>query len=276
MLEIYKFEAMTTHCELQIYCNNKSVADSCAKDILYECKRLEKKYNYYSDHSYLHSINTRETNVLDNETKNLLRLSKHYYKETNGIFDVTIATLKNINIEKEKLLQATGCEHFKIKKDKIIFTNDYTKIDLGGFVKEYSVNRAIKIIKKYKITSALVNFGGDIYAHGRKPNNTKFIVGIKNPKFTNENIINIEIENKALTTSALYEREGHILSKNKLNSDILSATVISNCCIKSGVYSTSFIASKNLDIKLDHFLINDRLEIKTVNDSVYNSKSLNN
>ena len=73
--------------------------------------------------------------------------------------------------------------------------------------------------------------------------------------------INIEIENEALTTSALYERGEHILSKNKLNSDLLSATVISNCCIKSGVYSTSFMINKHLDIKLDYYLINKKLEI---------------
>jgi thiamine biosynthesis lipoprotein len=278
MLEIYKFESMTTPCELQLYCNDKSVADSCAKDILSECRRLEQKYNYYNKDSYLYRINTRQTNYLDSETKTLLSLSKQYYKKTNGIFDVTVATLKdiytntkvnNIQTQKEKLLKFTGCEYFSIKKDKILFANEYTKIDFGGLVKEYSVDRAVKIIQKNKITSALVNFGGDIYAIGTKPNKKKFNIGITNPLKKDEYLFTIDIENQALTTSASYERNvkvedkvySHIISKDKI-SNILSATVVSNNCVKSGVYSTSLMCDEQLNISSDKYIINKNLEIK--------------
>lgn len=257
MLEVYKFDCMNTPCELQLYCNNKIQSDNCAKDILTECKRLELKYNYYDEHSYLNLLNLRKENILDSETKSLLSLAKHYYKKTNTIFDITLVTIKN----NKDLISYVGCDKFNIKKNKLYFTNKYTKIDLGGFVKEYSVNQAIKIIKKYKIKSAIVNFGGDLYVHGRKPNNDKFVVGIKNPKNPSENLISLEIEDEALTTSALYERQGHILSKNGLNTDILSATVISNCCIKSGVYSTSFMINNDLNIKMKYYLINNDLEV---------------
>ena len=277
MLEIYKFESMTTPCELQLFCNNKSVADLCAKDILSECKRLEQKYNYYSKDSFLHSINTRQINKLDSETKSLLSISKQYYKKTNGIFDITIATLKDIykntkvkDIEeqKEKRLQFTGCKHFCIKKDKIFFTNDYTKIDFGGLVKEYSVSRAVKIIQKYKITSALVNFGGDIYAVGRKPNGEKFNIAITNPLKKDEYLFTIDIENQALTTSASYERNikvedkvySHIISKEQ-QSNILSATVVSNNCVQSGVYSTALMCNSSIKINDEKYIITKNLEI---------------
>ncbi|HIP55502.1 MAG TPA: FAD:protein FMN transferase [Arcobacter sp.] len=277
MLEIYKFESMTTPCELQLYCDSKEVADSCAVDIMKECKRLEQKYNYYSNDSYLHRINSRQSNTLDSETKSLLSISKQYYKKTNGLFDITIATLKDIyqsnsikqiKEEKTKLLEYTGCEHFSIKKNKINFTNEFTKIDFGGLVKEYSVDRAVKIIKKYKIKSALVNFGGDIYAHGRKPNNEKFNIGITNPIKKEEYLFNISIENQALTTSASYERNikvqdevySHIISKDK-KSDILSATVVSNSCVQSGVYSTALMCNSMLETKDDTYIIDENLEI---------------
>jgi len=277
MLEIYKFESMTTPCELQLYCDSKEVADSCAVDIMKECKRLEQKYNYYSNDSYLHRINLRQSNTLDSETKSLLSISKQYYKKTNGLFDITIATLKDIyqsnsikqiKEEKTKLLEYTGCEHFSIKKNKINFTNEFTKIDFGGLVKEYSVDRAVKIIKKYKIKSALVNFGGDIYAHGRKPNNEKFNIGITNPIKKEEYLFNISIENQALTTSASYERNikvqdevySHIISKDK-KSDILSATVVSNSCVQSGVYSTALMCNSMLETKDDTYIIDENLEI---------------
>ena len=257
MLEIYKFTAMTTPCEVKLYCDDKITSDNCIKDIMSECKRLEVKYNFYDASSYLNKLNNRITNILDNETKSLLSISKQYYKQTNKIFDVTIATIKEDN----SLKSYVGCNNFNIKKNKIYFTNEYTKIDLGGFVKEYSVNQAIKIIKKYKIKSALVNFGGDIYALGVKPDGSKYNIAITNPKNKDETLFSIDISNQALTTSALYEREGHIQSLSSLNDDILSVTVVSSCTIKSGVYSTSYMINGNIKTSLEVYIINKNLEV---------------
>jgi len=278
MLEIYKFTSMTSPCEIQIYSNNKQNADNCAKDILLECKRLEDKYNFYDKLSYLSSLNKRDTNTLDNESKVLLQRAKQYYKKTNKIFDITLNTFKSakeyksikeyLNM-KDKLQAYIGCEHFEIKKNKLYFDNEFTKIDLGGFVKEYSVDQALKIIKKYKINSALINFGGDIYAHGLKLNNQKFKISITNPLKSNETLFDLEICNEALTTSASYERNiiledkkiSHILNINE-SRDILSATVISSSCVQAGVYSTALM-SKNIECPHKKVLINNKLELIT-------------
>ncbi len=261
---VYKFEAMTTACVLIIYTHDKLLADSCAKSILNEAKRLEKKYNYYSENSFLSEINLRKTNLLDQESKSLLQRSKQYYKNTNGVFDITIATIKNLYIDEKKienlelkkasLYSYVGCEHFSIKKDKILFDNEYTKIDLGGFVKEYAVDRAVKILKKNKIKSALVNFGGDIYALGKRPNNKKFVVAIKNPNNPAVHSKKIKIQDEALTTSASYERNytiesnifSHIISKNELKSTFKSVTVVSSSCVESGVYSTALMVDNSI------------------------------
>ena len=261
---IYKYEAMTTPCELIIYAKEKAIADASAMAVLDETKRLEKKYNYFKNDSFLSSINSRKTNIIDSETKSLLQRSKQYYKATNSVFDITIATIKDLykneknlsdlKAKKTELMQYVGCEHFSLKKDKIIFDNEFTKIDLGGFVKEYAVDRAVVVLKKHKINAALVNYGGDIYALGKKPDGSKFKVGIKDPKDKTQYATEVELENQALTTSASYERnytiEGktfsHIISKEDSSSDVSSVTVISNNCVESGVYSTSIMINKEL------------------------------
>lgn len=268
---IYKFEAMTSPCEVILFCDNKAKADEVAKAILTEAKRLEKKYNYYDSNSFLSQINTRTENLLDAESKSLLQRAKQYYKKTDGVFDITVATIKDLyktqtsidalTEEKNALLPYIGCEHFEIKKDKIYFDNDFTKIDLGGFVKEYAVDRAAAIVKKHKIKSALINFGGDIYAVSKKPNGKKFKVGIKDPKDPTKNAKFVEIEDQALTTSASYERNyqiedhsySHILSKENDNKTPLSATVISKSCLESGVYSTSLMI--NISLKAPNLVI---------------------
>lgn len=262
---------MTSPCEVILFCDTKAKADEVAKAILNEAKRLEKKYNYYDSNSFLSQINTRAENLLDTESKSLLQRAKLYYKQTNGIFDITIATIKDLyktetsinelEYQKTALLPFVGCEHFEIKKDKIYFDNNFTKLDLGGFVKEYAVDRAVAIVKKNKIKSALINFGGDIFAHGKKPNGEKFRVGIKDPKNPTKNAKFVEIENQALTTSASYERNyqiedhnySHIIAKGNDNKTPLSATVISKNCIESGVYSTSLMI--NISLKAPNLVI---------------------
>lgn len=255
---------MSTPCELILYASDKLKADKTAQAILHETKRLEKKYNYFDSQSFLSQINQREIQTIDQETKTLLQRAAQYYQATHGIFDITIATFKelyhnslntqDLEKEKNKLMPYVGCEHFSLKKDKVSFDNEYTKIDLGGFVKEYAVDRAVQILKKAKFSSALINFGGDIYALGKKPDNTKFTVGIKDPKNPNVYAKKIQIQDQALCTSASYERNtqvgdrtySHILSKDTNASLSHSVTVISHNCVESGVYSTSLMIDENL------------------------------
>ena len=265
MLFLYRFEAMTTPCELSLFCEDKAKADGVAQAVLKETKRLEKRYNYFAADSFLSQLNRREVSQLDPETKNLLQRAIKYYTRTNKVFDITIATIKDIYKDgqslkalheaREKLLPYVGCEHLQIKKNKLYFDNPYTKIDLGGFVKEYAVDQAVKIIKKVKLKAALVNFGGDIYAFGKKPGGEKFRVGIKNPQNPATFVQFVEIENEALTTSASYERnvtiEGerfsHILEKEiKACEKPASVTVISPSCVESGVYSTALMVDPTI------------------------------
>ncbi len=267
MQYLYKFEAMTTPCEVVLFCDVKKRADETAQAILKEAKRLEKKYNYFAPDSYLSELNRREYDLLDPETRDLLQRAVKYYRLTNGVFDITVATIKDLyrgemSLEtlheaKKRLLPFTGCEHLQIKKNRLLFNNPYTKIDLGGFVKEYAVDQAVKIVKKAKIKAALINFGGDIYALGKKPDGRKFRVGIKDPKNPETFVQFEEIEDEALTTSASYERnvtiEGaffsHIIAKDADTQKPDSVTVISKNCVESGVFSTALMVDPTLQTK---------------------------
>ena len=271
MKNIYHFEAMTTPCELVMFSKDKTSSDSVAKLILQETKRLEKKYNFFDPLSYLSQINQRKVLELDDETKWILKSCISYYNKTNKIFDITVGTIKDIyknsksldevDTKKESLKEFLGCEHIKITKSKISFTNPYTKIDLGGYVKEYAVDRAVKILKRKKIFSALINFGGDIYALGTKDKKEPFKIGIKDPKNPNIMATFVELENQAITTSASYERGyeiagkrfSHILSGESYEQRYQSVSVISKSCVQSGIFSTAMMIDP--DIKLNDKVI---------------------
>jgi len=270
---------MTSPCEVHIYAKEKSQADHIAKKILRMAKELEKKYNFYDSNSYLSALNQRKTDTLDAQTKDLLSRAKLFYNKTNGIFDITMGTLTQsrklptlaeIEEEMQRLEPFVGVEHFKIKRNRVVFDNPHTLIDLGGFVKEYAVDLAVKILKKEKIASALINFGGDIYALGSKPNGEPFTIGIKNPKNPQTYIESFKLTNQALTTSASYERnhkvEGksysHIITQTAMQEQIISATVTAPSVVESGVFSTALMIDPTLNCPHKKLLVNQNLELK--------------
>ena len=270
---------MTSPCELQIYCNDTHKAKKIAQKILNTAKELEIKYNFYNPSSYLSALNQRQSNILDTQTKDLLTRAKLFYTQSNKIFDITMGTLSHARKQKTQvqieeamhtLQPYVGVEHFKIKKNKLIFDNPHTLIDLGGFVKEYAVDMAVKILKKAKIQSGLINFGGDIYALGIKPNGHAFSIGIKNPLNPTEYITQQSISNQALTTSASYERrhtiEGktysHIITKEaSLQEKILSVTVIAKDTVEAGVFSTALMINPQLPTRHKNIQITQSLKI---------------
>lgn len=275
---IFKFEAMTTPCEVIIFLQNKELAKDIAQEVLQNTKKLEQKYNYFDNNSFISKINLRQIQIIDFQTKELLQKAKMFYMLTNKSFDVTIATIKHLyklpnltqfEFEKERLSPYLGCEHFSVKKNKIIFDNEFTKIDFGGIVKEFAVDEAVKILQKRKVNSGIINFGGDLFAIGKKPNGEKFKIGIKNPRNPIQNIAFVEICDEALTTSANYERNykienkifSHIIDTKQNTNDIISATIISQNTMISGAYSTSLMIDEQIKTKYKTIKIKQNMEV---------------
>lgn len=270
---IYKFEAMTTPCEVTLITADRQRAEACAKAMLTEAKRLENKYNYYDPGSYLSKINQRRSDAIDAETRTILQRAGEFYRATNGIFDITVATVKplyasasdNADLAEKKaaLLPYMGCEHFSLKKRSIVFDNPHTKIDLGGYVKELAVDRAAGIARRHGIPAALINFGGDIYALGRHEDGSKFRIGIKDPSDPARHIAFFDLENEALATSASYERNytvggtthSHIIATRTQGNPPLSATVIAPTCVECGVYATALMIDPELPTPFTPFIV---------------------
>jgi thiamine biosynthesis lipoprotein len=82
-------------------------------------------------------------------------------------------------------------------------------LDLGGVAKGYAADLAVKSLKEMGISAGIVAIAGDIKAFGLKPDNKPWIIGIKNPRQTNnddEIIAKIHLSGKAISTSGDYER----------------------------------------------------------------------
>jgi thiamine biosynthesis lipoprotein len=81
------------------------------------------------------------------------------------------------------------------------------RIDLGGIAKGYTVDAAASVLRKGKVSSFLVQAGGDLYGAGRKADGSPWVSGIRDPRGgTNDFFATIELEDRAFSTAGDYAR----------------------------------------------------------------------
>jgi len=196
-----------------------------------------------------------------------------YTKMTQGVFDIALsgtlkASLKASTLEKyhamrDTLLPFASSEHIVLEGNQLIFSNDFTKIDFGGLVKEYAVDQAVVLLQNIGITSALINFGGDIAAYGTCHNNP-WKIGIQNPDSLELNLMEVELHNQSLCTSGHSKRFNEI-EKIKISHIIPSNPALQNCnqvsilaptTVDAGIWSTALLINPNLILPAHIKLIN--------------------
>jgi|GEM_PF-374013 len=297
---VHRFHAMTVPCEVQILSLDlthfpKACAKSIADEIEQNTHRLEGKYNFYSDNSWLtRQINQRTTSEveLDSESAEVFEHLDRLSQLTFDTFDTTVGSIKHLLKQKPKmshshafqaLSSALGKQAWELKeaigqeetvdlqRTRLHVPDSRTRFDFGGVIKEYAVDQAVKIGKRLGATSMLVNFGGDIYALGTKPDGSPFNIAVLDPRDNKTPFFAVPITDLALTTSAHSERQmqfgdkttSHILSKQDVEKKILSVTAIASSTLEAGVLSTSLTLNPNISLPEESAVIyiDDQLHI---------------
>lgn len=80
-----------------------------------------------------------------------------------------------------------------------------TMLDLGAVGKGYAGDLVAQVLKDNGITSALLDFGGNIQAVGTKPDGSPWQLGLRDP-FSGGTLGVLEISDMAVVTSGNYER----------------------------------------------------------------------
>ncbi|MBX3183401.1 MAG: FAD:protein FMN transferase [Polyangiaceae bacterium] len=80
-------------------------------------------------------------------------------------------------------------------------------LGLGGIAKGYIVDRVAQALETGGLTSFLVQAGGDLYGKGRKPDGTRWVSGIQDPRGDRDRYFaTIELEDSAFSTAGDYAR----------------------------------------------------------------------
>jgi FAD:protein FMN transferase len=184
-----------------------------------EVRRIETKYSRYIESSIVGQINEQAGHdwvSCDEETCGLLDYANTLYENSEGLFDITSGVLRSVwdfgknktpSIDVlEQVLPLIGWSKFERKGNKVRLTKTGMQIDLGGFGKEYAVDRVATIFLENGVTSALINFGGDVRALGNKPDGRPWQIGIQDPRQLEQCFATLSLSQGALATSGDYER----------------------------------------------------------------------
>lgn len=240
--------AMDTYCSLEIRGGGKKVLDELEKTINY----YDQKYNAYDEKSLIYSLND-DGKSYDEETVKLTKILLDYNKKTEGAFDFSLKKLsdlwgfpKKLISEPEKIDFSTfGADKVEIEDNQLLL--DGVEVDFGGVMKGYTADKLRERLVQNKIYDAVLNLGGNVLVLG------KHKVGIQDPADKNELLCAIDVMDKAVVTSGIYQRtfpdkngvmRHHILNPKTgypADSGIVSVTVIGKNATECDVLSTAFL-----------------------------------
>ncbi|HAJ56547.1 MAG TPA: ApbE family lipoprotein [Candidatus Omnitrophica bacterium] len=240
--------------------------DPRAKAIVFdEFKRLQKAFDMFDEQSELSRLNKTGELTASEDLFFVLKKAREFYGLTEGAFDVTVAPVsilwkRAITRSELPVVEAIEDALYLVGFDGVYLDEDTRQvkllkmgamIDLGGIAKGYAVDKAITMLKKAQVSSAIVNAGGNIYCLG--PNGRKaWRVGIQDPRVSKNLSARIELIDKAVATSGDYEqfftfqnkRYSHIIDPKTgypADSGVISATIVADDAMTADVLSTSIV-----------------------------------
>jgi thiamine biosynthesis lipoprotein len=258
---IGSFKAMASPCEVHIETTDNTLAENVCATVMSEAQRIERTYSRYRDDNIIHAINTAggQSVEVDPETALLLDFADFCYQSSEGLFDITSGVLGSIwrfdgskNIPDDKSVQSLLP---KIGWDKVQWKNPILtmpagmSIDLGGFGKEFAVDRCMTIARSICDDPMLINFGGDIIANKPPQSRQHWIIGIEPIAMEQKTPPAIQLSYGAIATSGDSKRylthDGAVLS-HVLNPKTgypvekapASVTVMAENCTQAGMMAT--------------------------------------
>jgi thiamine biosynthesis lipoprotein ApbE len=184
----------------------------------------------------------------------------YHIMNATGILSITVKEFWNANPATQLMvlndtMQLVGSEKITVT-DGSITLQDGMSITLDGMAKGYIVDSAIRVLKARGIDRALIDAGGDITTIGEKPEDEKWVIGLRNPEDKSESVTEFEVDGKAVATSGNYERffndtanVGNIIDPATGYSvyNASSATIIANNCTVADILATAIFVLGTTD-----------------------------
>ena len=202
--------------------------------------RLMSFHDPESDVSRMNRDAYREAVRIHPWTWQVLKAAREFSRNTDGIFDVTIAA----QLAKWNYLPKNGARFGKVSwRDIILGSSGHVRfrrpllIDLGGIAKGFAVDRAVELLQRKHVMAGIVNAGGDLRVFG----SASQLVHLRHPTQPVRTAGAVRLRERAIATSGIYfartKNRGHCVSPildgrtSGAASDLISVTVAAANCM---------------------------------------------
>lgn len=224
---------MGTLCEITAYGPN---ADAAVTAAFAEIARWDRVLSLYKKESELSALNRSNGAwfACSDALWEALAAAEAYAKASGGAFDATI--LPVLSGGKDKLALVG---HAKLELDergrRARFRRPGMGLDSGGFGKGLALDHAARVLRDHGVSSAFINFGGQVYALGAPPNATAWPVRVAG---TDDVLF---VRDASVSTSGNAEQPGHIASPftGERLLGAYSATVVAPSATAADAWSTA-------------------------------------
>lgn len=231
-------------------------------------KAFDQTASLWVDTSMICRVNNNEDVVINDDFLEIFRISQEVSEKTGGAFDVTVGPLVRawgFGPDKEpqinagtvdSLLPIIGYRNLLIRNNRVIKSDPRVKLDFNAVAQGYSVDLLARFLESKGIEDYLIDIGGEVYAHGMKPDDEGWVVGIEKPSedqaSSRELSAEIPVTNRAVATSGnyrkYYEKDGvrysHTIDPHTgypVKHSLLGVTVVADNCAYADAYATAFM-----------------------------------
>lgn len=222
------------HCHFKIKIPleyGESFLDSCFELL----ENIDKRYNSYQSNSLFDQINKQAGNwvKVDSDCIKLLQTVLQISELTNGSFDISCMPLlqlwgfyRNENnkipseSEIDNCLKKVDYRKIEIQENKVRIAADQ-QIITGSFIKAFAVDKLVEMLKKAKISDAIINAGGSTIMALNDASHPSWKINIPDSNNSNEFMEQIQLSNQCFSLSA--KANNHLIIKGKSYGHILNA-----------------------------------------------------
>ena len=232
-------------------------------------KEVDNALSMFNKESIISRVNNNQPVQLNDMFKEVFRLAQEISEDTNGAFDITVAPLVNawgFGFKNEQLpnkhavdslMTIIGYKKVRLEGEHIQKSDPRIMLDCSAIAKGYGVDVVARLLDEKGIENYMVEIGGEVVTRGISEKRVPWKIGVTKPTddplmVGNELQTILNVTDKAMATSGNY-RNFYYKGKRKyahtinpktgypVQHSILSATVLTNRCVRADAYATAFM-----------------------------------
>ena len=232
-------------------------------------KEVDNALSMFNKESIISKVNNNQPVELNEMFVEVFQQAQKISEDTNGAFDITVAPLVNawgFGFKNEQmpdkhavdsLMAIVGYQKVSYDGKHITKRDPRITLDCSAIAKGYGVDVVARLLEEKGIDNYMVEIGGEVVTHGISEKRVPWKIGVTKPtddplQEGNELQTVLNLTDKAMATSGNY-RNFYYKGKRKyahtidpktgypVQHSILSATVLTNRCMRADAYATAFM-----------------------------------